>query len=229
MNNLLNVVVVEDSHALRQITVQALIERGHHVIGVDCAEELGDLKNAMQIDLLVLGLNLPGEDGISLIRRIRQSQPNIGIIIVSSRTLLADKVEGYESGADIYFTKPVSQEELCAAILALSRRLKPAVPTASALKLDLEKLTLSGERGEVCLTSHKATLLASFTRAQGQRLENWQLMELLGKGETNYSKKSLEVQIVRLRDKLVQAGANSQPIKVIRQLGYQLCVPVLVM
>lgn len=229
MNNLLNVVVVEDSHALRQITVQALIERGHHVIGVDCAEELGDLKNAMQIDLLVLGLNLPGEDGISLIRRIRQSQPNIGIIIVSSRNLLADKVEGYESGADIYFTKPVSQEELCAAILALSRRLKPAVPTASALKLDLEKLTLSGERGEVCLTSHKATLLASFTRAQGQRLENWQLMELLGKGETNYSKKSLEVQIVRLRDKLVQAGANSQPIKVIRQLGYQLCVPVLVM
>ena len=229
MNSLLNIVVVEDNHSLRQITVQTLINKGHHVVGVDCAEELGDLKNAMQIDLLVLGLNLPGEDGISLIRRIRQSQPNIGIIIVSSRTQLSDKIEGYESGADIYFTKPVSQEELGAAILALSRRLKPVVPTASALKLDLEKLTLSGERGEVGLTSHKASLLASFTRAQGQRLENWQLIELLGKGETDYSKANLEVQIVRLRNKLVQAGAESQPIKVIRQLGYQLCVPVMVL
>jgi len=229
MNSLLNIVVVEDNHTLRQTTVQTLIQKGHHVVGVDCAEELGDLKDTIQIDLLVLGLNLPGEDGISLTRRIRQSQPNIGIIIVSSRTQLSDKIEGYESGADIYFTKPVSQEELGAAILALSRRLKPVIPTASALKLDLEKLTLSGERGEVGLTSHKASLLASFTRAQGQRLENWQLIELLGKGEADYSKANLEVQIVRLRNKLVQAGAESQPIKVIRQLGYQLCVPVMVL
>jgi len=229
MNSLLNIVVVEDNHTLRKTTVQTLIQKGHHVVGVDCAEELGDLKDTIQIDLLVLGLNLPGEDGISLTRRIRQSQPNIGIIIVSSRTQLSDKIEGYESGADIYFTKPVSQEELGAAILALSRRLKPVIPTASALKLDLEKLTLSGERGEVGLTSHKASLLASFTRAQGQRLENWQLIELLGKGEADYSKANLEVQIVRLRNKLVQAGAESQPIKVIRQLGYQLCVPVMVL
>lgn len=229
MNTPLNIIIVEDSDSLREDTVETLRTKGHHVVGVDCAEELGEMTNVMHIDLMVLGLNLPGEDGISLIRRIRQSQPCIGIIIVSARNQLADKINGYESGADIYLTKPVSQEELGAAINALSRRLKPAVPTASALKLDLEKLTLSGERGEVGLTSHKATLLASFTRAKGQRLENWQLIELLGKGESDYCKASLEVQIVRLRNKLVQAGANTQPIKVIRQLGYQLCVPVMVL
>jgi len=225
MDTLLNIVVVEDHDALHEVTVEALRSLGHQVVGADCAEALTDM-GAMQIDLMVVDLNLPGEDGLSLTRRIRKSQPDIGIIMVTARGQAAERMEGYESGADIYLTKPTSVEELGAAIRALSRRIKRAPQRAPALKLDLNKLSLSGESGEVGLSLHEATLLAAFVRAPGHRLESWQLIELLGKTETGYSKASLEVQIVRLRKKLVQAGAAVRPIKAIRQLGYQLCVEI---
>lgn len=226
MDTLLNIIVVEDHDALREVTVTALRGEGHHVIGVGCAEALAEMTNATQIDLMVIDLNLPGEDGLSLTRRIRANQPGIGIIMVTARGQLAEKMEGYESGADIYLTKPTSVEEINAAIQALSRRLKPAAQAISALKFDPRNLCLSGEENEVRLTAHEAALLSAFIRAPGHRLEYWQLIELLGKAETNYSKASLEVQIVRLRKKLVQAGGDEQPIKAIRQLGYQLCVQV---
>ena len=226
MDTLLNIVVVEDHDALREVTVEALRNLGHHAVGVDCAEALTDIEHVMKIDLMVVDLNLPGEDGISLTRRIRQGQPDIGIIMVTARGQVAEKMEGYESGADLYLTKPTSVEELSAAIRALSRRIKRSPQHIPALKLDLNKLSLSGESGEVSLTVPEATLLAAFVRAPGHRLETWQLIELLGKTETGYSKASLEVQIVRLRKKIVQAGAAEQPIKAIRQLGYQLCVEI---
>ncbi|MDD2914426.1 MAG: response regulator transcription factor [Gallionella sp.] len=229
MDTLLNIIVVEDHDVLREVTVAALRGEGHHVTGVDCAEALADMANVMHIDLMVIDLNLPGEDGISLTRRIRQTQPDVGIIMVTARGQLAEKMQGYESGADIYLTKPTSVEELSAAIQALSRRLKPVSHVTSALKLDLNKLSLSGEQGEVSLTAHEAALLAAFVRAPGHRLENWQIIALMGKGEADYSKTSLEVQISRIRKKLVQAGVAGQPIKSIRQFGYQLCVGVRVM
>lgn len=226
MAALLNIIVVEDHDALREVTVTALRGEGHHVIGVDCAEALADQLGVMPVDLMVVDLNLPGEDGISLTRRIRQTQPDIGIIMITARDRLAEKMEGYQSGADIYLTKPTSLDELTAAIHALARRLKRPTQRAPALQLDRGKLRLTGTQGAVGLTAHEAAILCAFTRAPGQRLENWQLIELLGKSEGNYSKASLEVQIFRLRKKLTQAGTGAQSIKVLRLLGYQLCVQI---
>ncbi|MBC7858894.1 MAG: response regulator transcription factor [Burkholderiaceae bacterium] len=226
---LLNIVVVEDHDALREVTVEALRGEGHHVAGVDCAEALADQLGVMPVDLMVVDLNLPGEDGISLTRRIRRTQPDIGIIMVTARGQPAEKMEGYESGADIYLTKPTSLGELSAAIQALSRRLKRSAPAATALRLDLGKLSLAGQEEEVGLTAYEAAILCAFVRAPGQRLENWQLIELLSKSEADYSKARLEVQIFRLRRKLTQAGAGIAPVKVLRLLGYQLCVPIVVL
>lgn len=226
MATLLNIAVVEDHDALREVTVEALRGEGHRVVGVDCAEALADQLGVLPVDLLVVDLNLPGEDGISLTRRIRQTQADIGIIMVTARGQLSEKMQGYESGADIYLTKPTSVEELSAAIQALARRLKRPAGGAPDLQLDCGKLLLAGVKGELGLTANEVAMLCAFTRAPGQRLENWQLIELLGKSEVKYSKASLDVQIFRLRKKLAQVGAEAQPIKVLRLLGYQLCVPV---
>ena len=226
MDTLLNIIVVEDHDALREITVETLRGAGHQVVGVDCAEELVEIAHTMHVDLVLIDLNLPGEDGISLARRIRQSQPEIGIIMMTARGKVSDKLLGYESGADIYLTKPTTMEELNAAIRALSRRLKPAVQLTTTLKLDIHKLTLSGAQSEVNLTAQEASLLAALARAPGQRLENWQLIALLGKADIDYSKAGLEMQIARLRKKLVQASVDDMPIKVIRQYGYQLSVEI---
>ncbi|WP_295436479.1 response regulator [uncultured Thiodictyon sp.] len=121
----LSVIVIEDHDDLRAVTVAALRELGHSARGLPDGEALDAELRAARTDLLVLDLNLPGEDGISLARRARGVQPDIGIIIVTVREQLSDKIAGYDSGADIYLTKPTSIEELGAAIAALARRLRP--------------------------------------------------------------------------------------------------------
>jgi len=226
MDSMLSIIVVEDHDALREVTVEALRGKGHHVTGVDSAEALAEMGNAMRVDVMVIDLNLPGEDGISLTRRLRESQPDVGIIMVTARSQIAEKMQGYESGADIYLTKPVSLEELCAAIHALCRRINRAGQPTSALRIDPDKLILSGERGEVGLSLNEARVLVAFARAADHQLEFWQLIELTRHTENDYSKANLEVQIVRLRKKLVQASSNEHPIKAIRNLGYQLCVGI---
>jgi len=103
----LNIVVVEDNNDLRELTCQVLTQEGHRVTGLACAEELEDLAGGEPADMFLLDLNLPGEDGISLSQRIRKAQPLVGIFIISARSDLDDKLIGYESGADLYITKPV--------------------------------------------------------------------------------------------------------------------------
>lgn len=228
MDTILNIVVVEDHDALREVTVAALCHMGHHAIGVDCAEALDDEIGAFPIDLLVIDLNLPGEDGISLARRLRAAQPEIGIIMVTARNQVAEKLSGYESGADLYLTKPTSAEELGAAVQALARRMKCHQQVRPAFLLNLAALFLQGPQDVVSLSAHEAAMLSVLARAPSHRLESWQLIELTGKAEEEFNKHALEVQIVRLRKKLIQAGAINQPIKAVRGLGYQLCIKIIV-
>jgi len=118
----LNIVVVEDHDDLRLLTCRVLTNEGHQVMGLACAEELEDLGGGKPVDIFLIDINLPGEDGISLSKRIRKAQPFVGIIIISARTDLHDKVIGYDSGADLYITKPLIFAELTAAIRSFARK-----------------------------------------------------------------------------------------------------------
>lgn len=226
MDTPLNIVVVEDHADLREATVAALCSMGHDARGVDCAEALDDELGAFRADLLVLDLNLPGEDGLSLARRIRAAEPGIGIIMVTGRTQLNDRMRGYGSGADIYLPKPGSVEELGAAIQALARRIRPPVSLQDGLSLNPVTLQLQGPKQLVDVSDHESTLLLALSKAKDHRLESWQLMELSGSVMEEQSKATLEVQIARLRKKLEHAGAPAPTIKAIRGSGYQLCVAV---
>lgn len=217
----LNILVVEDNDELREITVDILRGEGHRVDGVDCAEAIPE--HLGSIDLMLIDLNLPGEDGLSLARRVREVQPDIGIIMATARGLPLDKKQGYVSGADIYMTKPIGYEELCAAVTSLGRRLKPTALSHS-LQLNTTSLSLNGASTKVSLSTHESALLAAFARAADQRLESWQLIELLKKEEAQDPKAALELQIVRLRKKLQHVGAEAPSIQAIRGWGYQLCV-----
>lgn len=224
----LNIVVVEDNDELRAATVDALRREGHKVLGLDCAESMPEQAALTLVDLIIIDLNLPGEDGLSMAQRIRQNQPNIGIIITTARSEPGQRQEGYIKGADIYMTKPVALTELSAAILSLGRRLKGRV-TAETLVLSMSKLTLQGPYGQcVGLTATEATLLAAFNLAPDRRLEKWQLIEVLEKETADNPVATLELVIVRLRKKIRELGLNDPAIKVIRNWGYQLCLPVTV-
>lgn len=124
-NPSLNIVLVEDHDLLRTVTASVLTEAGHKVLALSCAEEVDEAISGMSPDLYILDLNLPGEDGISLARRIRRSHPRVGIIMTTVRAEVADRLDGYESGADIYLPKPTDPTELLAAAVALARRLRP--------------------------------------------------------------------------------------------------------
>ena len=223
MDTCLNIIVVEDNDELREATVDALRAEGHRVLGLDCAEALPEQASWRRVDLMVVDLNLPGEDGLALTQRLRSSQPDIGIIMVTARGLSTDKRRGYTCGADIYMTKPVALDELTAAIQNLSRRLKPEDVSATRPTLNLRRHILHcPNETEVQLSSQESALLAAFGRAAEWRLETWQLIEILEKDSAEDPKAAVEILIARLRKKLLQAGCAELVIKSIRCWGYQM-------
>jgi DNA-binding response OmpR family regulator len=223
-NSQLNILVVEDHDDLRDATVAALSDMRYSVRGVASAEAIDDEAGRFAVDIVLLDLNLPGEDGISVARRLRAAKPSLGIIMVTARNQAKDVMQGYQSGADIYVAKPVSPEELHAAIQALSRRIRPQERAAESLTINTQALQLKGPQGVVDLSDHECQLLSALNRAKDRRLETWQLLELLGKEADENEKRALTVQFVRLRKKLAEAGAPEPTIKSIRGAGYQLCV-----
>lgn len=220
----LNILVVEDHDDLREATVQALAARGYNVCGIDCAEAIDDATGSFLPDLLLLDLNLPGEDGLSVARRLRAAQPAIGIIMVTARDHAQDVMRGYGNGADIYVTKPVTPDELDAAIQALARRLRPPARNEHQLSLNPRTMQLAGPGGHVDVSAQDHQILSALARARDHRLETWQLLEAIDKPADELETRALAVQIVRLRKKLEQAGANGPTIKAIRGVGYQLCI-----
>ena len=224
----LNIVVIEDNDELRAATVDALCREGHKVLRLDCAEAMPEQAALTLVDLIIVDLNLPGEDGLSLAQRVRQSHPHIGIIIATARSDASQRQEGYSKGADIYMTKPVALVELSAAVQSLGRRLRGNLASES-LVLSMSKLMLQGPYGKsVGLTSTEATLLSAFNLAPDRRLEKWQLIEVLEKESADNPLATLELVIVRLRKKIRELGINEPAIKVIRNWGYQLCLQVTV-
>jgi DNA-binding response OmpR family regulator len=224
----LSIVLVEDNDDLRELTTDALRDEGHRVVALSCAEELEDQARGVAADVFLIDLNLPGEDGFSLSRRIRQVHPLVGIIIISARSDLQDKVVGYDSGADWYLPKPVPFAELSAALKSFARRrqaqqVDTVMPSGG---LRLQQRALHGPVGSVRLTLAEENLLTALARAPSGRLENWQLLELFGLENADVSKTSLEVRITRLRKKLSQVGTQRQCLESIRGIGYQLNVPV---
>lgn len=224
----LNILVVEDDDNLRASILDALGSRGHAVRGVDCAEALPEQADLLQLDFAILDLNLPDEDGISLSKRLRQTHPDLGIIMLSARARSEDRSTGYASGADIYLTKPASLAELNQAILALARRLKrtSSATNQQELRLHVKGLMLSLGEQQIALTKSEAALLAAFVRAAQNTMETWQIAEALGLDLEEVKKTLIELHVSRLRRKLPVLGAVSSPIRAIRGVGYQLCVPV---
>lgn len=220
----LNIVVVEDNDDLRHLTCQVLTNEGHRATGLSCAEELEDLAGGEPADIFLIDINLPGESGISLSKRIRQAQPFVGIIMISARTDLDDKVIGYDSGADLYITKPVVFAELTAAIRRFARRHEASKlnKVNDTQQLVLDKLELTGQAGVVKLTPTEAMLLTALARAPAGKLETWQIAEMLDVEMNETMKASITVRIARLRKKMVDAGAQGLGIESIRNVGYQI-------
>ena len=225
------VVVVEDHDDLRELTVNALTEQGHRALGLACAEEVAERLQGQPVDVFVLDLNLPGEDGLSLARRLRQAKPTVGLVMLTARTSLDERLEGYGGGADLYLCKPIEVAELCAAVAAVGRKHRApiAVATASATiwRLDLKQMSLHGPNDtRVHMTHGDAKLLQALITSPGQRMDFWQLGEAVESKADGLSKSNIEVRVARLRKKFAQVEAPSSAIQALRGEGYQLTLEV---
>ncbi len=224
----LKILVVEDNDALREATLAFLQQQGHNVRGVAMAEDIDVMAGGFVPDVYVIDINLPDEDGLSLTRRLREAHPNVGIVITTARTQIGDKVVGYKSGADLYLTKPVHPQELMAGVAALSKRLRNFGQPAHAFTvLDVSRMQLSGPDGRVEMTASDALILSALARAPGQKLERWQIAEIVRGNDGDVpSAATLEMRITRLRKKLATVGAPAPHIKALHRVGYTLCTPV---
>jgi DNA-binding response OmpR family regulator len=220
-----NVLIVEDHDNLRQILMHHLGQHGYRVSGVPDAQGVQDLLARSSFDAIVLDLNLPDEDGLSIASRLRETYPAIYIIMMTARNLPADRVAGYESGADVYITKPSSGEELLAAMNSWKRRTEKDSVSRIKIQFHLQSRVLIGQE-TVSLGSAETLILQALCLAPNARLAYFRLIELLDQEVDAKSKASLEVHITRLRKKLLQAGYTAPAIKAIRNEGYQLVEPI---
>lgn len=224
----IHILVVEDNDNLREATVELLQLHGHYAAGVVCAEEVDDTPTRDLTVLYLIDVNLPGEDGFSLAGRIRRSQPWAGIVLLTARGQLDDRLEGYAAGADIYLVKPVEPSELLACIHNLARRLQPPPEEESKAQLVMnsQTLELSGPAGRVWLTHGESVVLAALSRAAGHKLERWQVMQLIDPRDKGLVPANADMRISALRKKLGACGAPEGAIRTLRGFGYALTCPM---
>ena len=242
------IVVVEDETSLRRDLVEYLRSCGFDVVGAKNGRELDEIITSRPVTLVVLDVNLPGEDGFKIATRLREN-PSIGIIMVTARGSTVDRVVGLEIGADAYLVKPVEMRELEAQVKALLRRLEaaaglrssPLAPSAPASVsaassdeanwvLDATDWSLTSPAGiRINLTSMEmklATLLAGQARQPATRD---QISQALYNRRWNPDDRSIDTVVGRLRHKVEGAIGGPAPLKSVHGVGYVFSAPVKVM
>lgn len=221
------IIVVEDSAALNDLLCDALRAAGHDVFGFLDAESMLEHPSMKNTDVIVLDIQLPGESGLELAQRLRQSMPMLGILMLTTRNTTAQRIEGYDAGADYYLPKPVSPQELCDAVQSLLGRVQSRSQPVGLSEPDRYVLTpltlrLTSGRQIVRLSDSDCQVLVALACAPDHQLEHWQLMDLLSTGEEVVTRGSLDVRMYRLRAKLAELMPARQAIVSVRGVGYRL-------
>lgn len=222
-----SLILVEDNERLREELENYLRDEGFDVRGVDGGQALNQALLERRADVLILDLNMAEEDGISIAKRMRITSPEVGIVMLTARVQSIDKQNGYQSGADVYMTKPARPAELVAALRNLLARLAPQVKQTQWI-LDTTLLSIRFQQTtSIALTIAEAKLLKTLALNNAcVELEELQLVLDPQSEDAAKNKLRLEVLISRLRSKLSPHMGEFNPIKSVRGRGYQLCMPL---
>ena len=221
--------VVDDDPELLELTEQYLSQQGFGVIGVADGAAMDAVLAAQTIDLIILDLMLPGEDGLSIARRLKQTR-DTPIIIISAQGEDVDRIVGLEIGADDYIGKPFNPRELLARVRAVLRRAhgSPATVDTQSVEFGDFKMDLAAHRllhhGEsVQLTSGEFDLLRILAEHPNEVLHRDRILELLTGAERSPFDRSIDVRITRLRSKIEDDPSSPVFIKTIWAKGYMFC------
>ncbi|MEP6873943.1 MAG: response regulator transcription factor [Burkholderiales bacterium] len=238
MTSAIHIAIVDDEPDITTLLANYLQGHGYRVTPLHSGRALMATMAADPPALVLLDLGLPGEDGFSIARQLREHW-RCGLVIVTGRGDAVDKVVGLEVGADDYVTKPFDLRELLARIKAVLRRIAPAETPAAAVEthrdrfqfaawsLDTAARRLADLQGhETTLTGGEFDLLCAFVRHPGRVLSRDFLLEQTRGRDGAPFDRTIDVQVGRLRRKLETDPDDPQIIKSVRGAGYILVAPV---
>ncbi|WP_353473059.1 response regulator [Salipiger sp. H15] len=225
-----HLLIVDDDERIRSLLQKFLIRHGFLVSAARDAAHARRLMAGLDFDLIVLDVMMPGEDGISLTRAIRETR-RTPIMLLTARGETEDRITGFEAGADDYLPKPFEPKELLLRINAILRRM-PETSVADALQpklLTLGPIRYDIERGEmwhgddlVRLTATESQLMRIFSAKPGQALSRTRLVEELGRDKGQAQERAVDVQITRLRRKIESDPKQPRYLQTVRGAGYML-------
>lgn len=224
------ILVVDDDIRLRELLQRYLTDQGFSVKVATDAKEMDVILANGAIDLLVLDLMLPGEDGLSICRRIRGTGTMLPIVMLTARGDEVDRIVGLEMGADDYLPKPFNPRELLARINAVLRRyerLQPSAPAPSSDNVTIGEFffntstrSLSHEGVPIPITSGEFALLKVFVDHPRQPLSRDKLMQLARGRELDVFDRSIDVQVSRLRKLIEPDPAHPRYLQTMWGFGY---------
>ena len=226
-----HVLVCDDELDLREMVQEYLRKRGYKASGASGGDQLRDILLSTPIDIIIMDINMPNEDGLSILRSLRPEHTT-PVIMLTAAGDVVDRIIGLEMGADDYLGKPVDLRELEARIKALLRRealhgaKKPQTDTDNltrfgefSLDKDAAKL-LAADGSEVQLTAMEYSLLKVFSENKGRVLNRDQLLEQAHDRSWDPFDRSIDIRISRLRRKIETNPEKPEIIKTVRGIGY---------
>ncbi len=229
MNDTAHIVVVDDDEGVRSMVAEYLVRNGFSVSEAEGGERLRAIMAERPIDLALLDISMPGDDGLTLAREIR-GLGRAGIIMLTANSDDLDKIVGLEVGADDYVTKPFNPRELLARIRAVLRRLQASGAVAATmgnevqmgrcrLNLDTHRL-YDADGSEVAITAMEYDLLKTFAEHPDRVLARDQLLDLAHSKDMEPFDRSIDTRIARLRRKIESDPSKPGCIKTVRGVGY---------
>ena len=221
------VLVLEDEASIRSFIVINLQRAGYEVVEAECGEEaLQKLQENPDTKLCLLDIMLPDIDGFEVCRRIRMSNAQVGIIMLTARTQEMDKVTGLMTGADDYVTKPFSPAELLARVDALYRRIGGSENTEDVLSsgpfvLHLRSRTLDKNSDHIRLTQTEFAIMKLFMENPGRALSREDILHAVWGADYNGEVKIVDVNIRRLRIKIEDDATEPEYITTVWGYGYK--------
>ncbi|WP_299600050.1 response regulator [uncultured Tateyamaria sp.] len=226
-----HILVCDDEIDLREMLQEYLGKRGYKVSGAAGGDELRDVLSVSPVDVIIMDINMPREDGLSILRSLRPNDTTPVIMLTAAGDVI-DRIIGLEMGADDYLGKPVDLRELEARIKAILRR-EAISGGAAATKTDIHRAVfgeyvldkdaaklLAPDGTEVQLTAMEYSLLKVFAENKGRVLNRDQLLEQAHDRSWDPFDRSIDIRISRLRRKLEANPEKPEIIRTVRGIGY---------
>ena len=225
-----HLLIVDDDERIRSLLQQFLVQSDYLVSTAEDAEQARTLLSAIEFDLIILDVMMPGQDGISFTADLRNLQNNTPILLLTARGETEDRIKGLEAGADDYLPKPFEPKELLLRINAILRRMPdlkedqmmPKTLSLGHLKYDVARNELWEGENQIRLTTTESQLMKIFTSALGEPISRVDLVTSLGRDVSSAQDRAIDVQITRLRRKIEVNPGQPRYLQTVRGAGYML-------